>query len=227
MIGPKNNFFNGLLLFLAMASPAVAQIPVSWWSSEQNADWPQNYWVEQGVVLSISQYCDSLSLLDTTYRLREATAFFTADWRRLTPVEFAAGVAAGLIDKRIVVWSEAGEAGEGMPLLATKVQAAAAASPVQRFALLDQDVQGRSLMYTARPARALIDEFGDENGDPVIDFLGQVLQEGKMPQPGDQVSLLLHEGTVVRVKLLQRPAQTGYRIGLDAEEKKPYLTLAQ
>lgn len=224
MIGPKDKFFNVLLVLLAMASPTIAQIPASWWDSAQSADWPQNYWVEQGVILSIAEHGDSLSLLDATYRLAEATAFFTADWRRLTPVEFADGVAAGLIDQRIVVWSQADK---GSLPVATKVQVAGAAKQAQRFALLERDAQGRSFMHTARPARALMDEFGDENGNPIVDFLGQVVQEDKMPQPGDRVSLLLHEGTVVRVKLLQRPAQPGYRLGLDREEKKSYLTLAQ
>ena len=87
-------------------------------------------------------------------------------------------------------------------------------------------------MHTACPARALIDEFGDEHGAPIIDSLGQVLQQQKLPQPGDQVSLLLHEGAVVRVKLLGRPALPGYRVGLDAsvlgaKDASSYLTLAR
>ncbi|MFT5376352.1 MAG: hypothetical protein ACI906_003189 [Candidatus Latescibacterota bacterium] len=229
MIGPKNKFFNVLLILLAMSSPTIAQIPVSWWDGDDRAGWPENYWVEQGVVLAVSEYCDSLSLLDKTYRIEGTTAFFTADWRRLTPVEFAAGIVAGQIDERVVVWSEAGKT--SIPV-ATKVQAVAGATQAQRFALIERNAKGRSFLHTARPARALIDEFGDEHGAPIIDFLGQVLQQQKIPQPGDQVSLLLHEGAVVRVKLLGRPALPGYRVGLDAsvlgaKDASSYLTLAR
>jgi hypothetical protein len=78
--------------------------------------------------------------------------------------------------------------------VATKVQAVAGATQTQRFALIERDAKGRSFLHTACPARALIDEFGDEHGAPIIDSLGQVLQQQKLPQPGDQVSLLLHEG---------------------------------
>jgi len=229
MTGSKNKFFNILLILLAMASPTIAQIPISWWDSDNRVNWPENYWVEEGTVLAVSEYCDSLSLLDKTYRIEAATAFLTADWRRLTPVEFAAGVTAGQIDERVVVWSEAAE--KSIPI-ATKVQAVAGATQTQRFALLERDAKGRSFLHTARPARALIDEFGDEHGAPIIDFLGQVLQQDKVPQPGDQVSLLLHEGAVVRVKLLDRPARPGYRVGLDAsflgvKDTSSSLTLAR
>ncbi len=231
MIELKYKFFNVLLLFLAVVSPASAQIPINWWDSVQSADWPENYWVEQGIVLEISEYGDSLSLLAASYRLQASTAFFTADWRRLTPAEFAAGIAAGQIGERVVIWSEAEK---GALPVASKVQAAvgAAQTLTQRFALLEENAQGHSFLHTARPARALIDEFGDENGDPIVDFLGQVLQADKVPQPGDLVSLLLHEGSVVRIKLLERPVQPGSRVGLaapavDAKDKSLYLSLAQ
>ena len=199
-----------LLTLLTTVVPGVAQISDTWWSESGTKGWPENYWVEEGVVFAISDHFDRLTLLSNAYRVGAETVFLSTDLRRLTVVEFAAGIAAGTIEDRIVVWAVPTDT--GLPM-AMKVQSARpGVRTTQRFARLEEDAQQRLLLRTVGPPRILIDEFGDAQGEPVVDFLGNVLQVEKLPEPGDRVCLLLHEGTVVRVKRLHDTVRSGSRL---------------
>ncbi len=199
----KLMFFNVLFTVLALlvtVAPSVGQISDTWWSESDTEAWPDNYWVEEGVVFAVSDQFDQLTLLGNAYQIGSETVFLSGDLRRLTVAEFADGIAAGTAGDRIVVWAVPTDT--GLPV-AMKVQGARpGASTAQRFARLEENAQQQQLLRMVGPPRTLIDEFGDAQGEPVVDFLGEVLQADKLPKPGDRVRLLLHEGTIVRVKRL-------------------------
>jgi hypothetical protein len=80
-----------VLAILATVAPGVTQISDTWWSESATETWPENYWVEEGVVFAVSEHFGQLTLLGNAYRVGAETVFLSADLRRLPVVEFAVG----------------------------------------------------------------------------------------------------------------------------------------
>ena len=184
-----------------------ASVPSDWWS--ENGSHMAGLWVKDGIVFSVSDRKDRLILEGPGFQVTDETVFINSnfwnndpsefDGRELSLDEFAKRIEAGEAPDLVTVWSLPLSDGSAV---AQRAQYGISPEPTDRafhFGRIEQDEEGGRILRTLGEHWELAGEVGDENGDPIVDLFGDLLQPEKFPQSGDRVRLLLHNGTVLRL----------------------------
>ncbi len=184
-----------------------ASVPSDWWSESGNH--MDGLWVKDGVVFAVSERKDRLILEGPGFQVTEETVFINSnfwsndpsefDGRELSLDEFAKRIEAGEAPDLVTVWSLPLSDGSA---IAQRAQYGISPEPTDRafhFGRIEHDDAGGTILRALGEHWELAGEVGDENGDPIVDLFGALLQVEKFPQAGDRVRLLLHNGTVLRI----------------------------
>ena len=184
-----------------------AAVPSDWWSESGNH--MNGLWVKDGVVFSVSDRKDRLILEGPGFQVTDETVFINSnfwnndpsefDGRELSLAQFAKRIEAGEAPDLVTVWSLPLSDGSAV---AQRAQYGISPEPTDRafhFGRIEQDEDGGTILRALGEHWELAGEVGDENGDPIVDLFGDLLQIEKFPLAGDRVRLLLHNGTVLRI----------------------------
>lgn len=222
-------------------SPALAQldfnIPAQWWtrSRDEFPDWPQGFDVEDAIVDHIADGAERIVFAGPRYIIAAESVFINHnlkdqdsadfDGRLLSAEEFADRIKAGAAPERITVWYVPTIDGKRV-VQEVKYGGNYEYSPFKdeiEFGGLGQDEQGRSYIQAMGGSIELAGEVGDENGTPIFDLFGAVLQEDKVPQPGERVRYLKfysdHSLLIVRLVRNAQPWSNAQSIYVHQDRK--------